>query len=428
MTEATPSESKPEDAPAAPPPDAGAPMVPVDGVRSMAEPLAALAAAFHANAEALRKSQEVQADLQRALARADRSEMVVQTTGALNETFRGLTAVQKSLAQRVEDSERESRSGRMFLPVLVILAVAVMGAVTWLVLQYVDSWREQTIGTGDVATRLAEQYKAGLEQGRRDEAVAAEARLAVVEERAKTLEASLASAQAERDAKDRALATALADLLALKTEVAQSRGDALKAKALEDEVERLRRTADANGPEVERLKNELAVARGEAETLRTRLANAMALRGALPEPVAEPAPPPDPASTPPEIDLTGGRDRRALERARTRVNDLLLLSRPSRPDYLQVLSAGAVASDRLLDVKVGRYNPAGRLVNTIVAKEMRVVADRIRRVVEFHFADGSIDRADVRTPFAGGAYSTVVADGESVNSWLTTGLAFVSTR
>src|SRR5262245_27695509 len=114
--------------------------------RAIAEPLAALAAAFQANVEALRRSHEVQADLGRALQRADRSEALLQSTGALNETFRGLTQVQRSLSQRIETSDKEARTGRWFLPVLVLAALVVVGTGLWLVLQYVNRWREDALG------------------------------------------------------------------------------------------------------------------------------------------------------------------------------------------------------------------------------------------------------------------------------------------
>ncbi len=394
------------------------------GARALSEPLAALAAAFQANAEALRRSQEVQADLHRALERADRSEMVIQTTGALNETFRGLTTVQKSLAQRVEASERESLTGRMFLPVLVIVAVALMGGVLWVVLQYVDSWRAQTVGTSDVATRLSEQFDKGIAQGRKDEEAAASARIAAADERSAAIEKSLAAAQSERDAKALALSAAVGELQSLRGELASSRTDALKVRALEDEVDRLRRAAATGGPDVERLKEELAAAKSEGESLRSKLANAYVARGAGSDAAADPATP----SAAADADPAAGKDRRAADRARARVNDLLTLGRAGRPDYLQVLSVGAVGKDRLLDVNVGRYNPAGRLVNAIRAKELTIAVDSVRRVVEFQFADGTVDRGDAKTPFSGGRYSTVVADGDDVAAWSATGYGFVTTK
>jgi hypothetical protein len=414
--------------------DAGA-MVP-GGARTLAEPLAALAAAFQANAEALRRSQEVQADLHRALERADRSEMVVQTTGALNETFKGLTTVQRALAQRVADSEREARTGRMFLPLLVLAAVAVIGGVLWLVLQYVDHWREQTVGTSDVATQLAAQFERGVERGRADEASAGAARLEAYEARLRGLERSLSAAEAERDAKGAAAAAAAGELEALRAEVQTSRVDALKVRALEEEADRLRREASAKDPEVDRLRRELAEERKETAALRRQLGDAALLRtvgkdaAAAPGGAGEaaPPPPPPPPGTAPPDDPSVNRDRRTVDRLRTRMNDLLKSGAATRPDYLQLLAAAGVAQNRVVDVRVGRYNPAGRLLTTIVARDLRVTVDHLRRVVELQFVEGHLERGDAKTPFAGGTYSTVVAEGDQVSAWTSSGFTFLSAK
>jgi hypothetical protein len=410
---------------------AGGALVP-GGARALAEPLAALAAAFQANAEALRRSQEVQADLHRALERADRSEMVVQTTGALNETFKGLTTVQRALVQRVTESEKEARTGRLFLPLLVLASIAVIGGVLWLVLQYVEHWRDQTVGTSDVATQLAGQFQRGVEQGRADEAGAQKSRAASQEERIRALEQSLAAAQSERDAKSAAAVAAAGELSALRAEVQTSRVDALKVRALEEEADRLRREASAKDPELDRLRRELAEERKDNAALRRQLGDAALLRtvgkeaAASPEPsMGEPSPAPD---APPADDPSVNSDRRTVDRVRGRMNDLLKLGAGTRPDYLQVLSVGGVTPNRVVDVKVGRYNASGRLLNSIVARDLRVTVDHLRRVVEMHFVEGHLERGGTQTPFAGGTYSTVVAEADQVSSWAASGFTFVSAK
>jgi hypothetical protein len=411
----------------------GAGLAPRD-VRTVAEPLAALAAAFQANAEALRRSQEIQGELHRALERADRSEMVVQTTGALNETFRGLTVVQKALVQRVEESDRESRSGRLFLPIVVVVGLAVIGAALWLVLQYVDQWREQTAGNGDVATLLQQEYHKGLEQGRVEAETATKARLEGAAERVKATEAALAAAVAERDAKASAAQAATTEVEALRREVQSSRVDALKVKALEDEADRLRREAAGKDPEIERLRRELAAERQDTAALRRQMGDAALLRSAAkdgaPAPEAGPAEGTAPeAASPPAPEESGvSRDRRTLERVRTRLNDLLQAGAHGRADHLELLSAGGFATSRLVDVNVGRYNAAGRLLNSIKAKSLRVVVDHLRRTVEFVFSDGTLEHGETQTPFPGGTYSTVVAEGEAVSGWTSSGLAFISSK
>jgi hypothetical protein len=213
--------------------------------------------------------------------------------------------------------------------------------------------------------------------------------------------------------------------------VTGARVDALKLRALEDEAERLRREAAAKDPELDRLRRELAEERKETAALRRQLGDAALLRtvgkdaaSAAPSEVAAgEAPPPGPADDP-----SVNRDRRTIDRLRGRVNDLLEAGAGSRPDRLQLLSAAGVSPNRVVDVRVGRYATSGRLVNAIVAKEMRVVVDHLRRVVELQFTDGHLERGDSKTPFAGGTYSTVVAEGDQVSAWASSGLTFVTAK
>src|SRR5262245_5337274 len=134
------------------------------GTRVIAEPLAALAMAFQANADALRRSQDIQADLGRALQRADRSEVLLQSTGALNDTFRGLTTVQKGLLQRIDAGEKAAKEGRWFLPILVLSAMAVLGALGWLLVRRMDEIEGDRVTVG----AAAEQFNRGREEAQRD--------------------------------------------------------------------------------------------------------------------------------------------------------------------------------------------------------------------------------------------------------------------
>ncbi|MFO0933374.1 MAG: hypothetical protein U1E39_11770 [Planctomycetota bacterium] len=210
------------------------------GSRAIAEPLAALAAAFQANAEALRRSQEMQAELGRALQRGDRSEVMVQTTGALNETFKGLTQVQRSLVSRIDASERTAKEGRWFLPILVLGAMAVLGGALFLVVRRMGELERDVVGTGDTATQLTVQFDKGVEAGRRDAAVAADAERATLLGRIERLDAELKAAIAARDERSAAAAQAAADLAAAQAEVLGARGEALRSRALEAELTRLR--------------------------------------------------------------------------------------------------------------------------------------------------------------------------------------------
>jgi hypothetical protein len=297
----------------------------------------------------------------------------------------------------------------------------------------VDHWREQTVGTSDVATQLAGQFQKGIEQGRADEAEAAKARLLSLDERIRALEQSLAAAQSERDAKTAAAVAAAGELSTLRAEVQASRVDSLKVRALEEEADRLRREATSKDPEIARLERALADERQDNAALRRQLGDAALLRtvgkdaaaaaagegATAPAPAAADAPPDDPSIN---------RDRRTVDRLRGRINELLKVGAGTRPDYLQVLSIGGVTPNRVVDVKVGRYNASGRLLTAIVARDLRVTVDHLRRIVEMQFVEGHLERGDQQTPFAGGIYSTIVAEGDQVAAWSASGFTFVSSK
>src|SRR5205823_3289857 len=128
-------------------------------------------------------------------------------------------------------------------------------------------------------------------------------------------------------------------------------------------------------------------------------------------------PPPDPAADASAAaaaaqapDRTLSRDKRTIDKTAERLNDLLASSAGGRPDSLQVTKVGGIGAQRLTDVFVQRTAPGGKVVNGIRAKELRITVDRVRRVVEFVFADGSLEHGATSVPFPGGTYSVVVAD------------------
>ena len=393
------------------------------GARAMAEPLAALAAAFQANAEALRRSQEMQADLGRALQRADRSEVLLQSTGALNDTFKGLTTVQKSLLQQIDASAKEAKSGRWFLPVLVLASMAVVGTGLYLVVHRMQEMERDVVGNGDVATNMRLSFERGLEQGAKDAAASSGPEVEGLTGRVQRLEADLKAAIAERDAKAAALASAQTDQTTLQGEVMQARSDAIRMKAVEEELNRMRAEAAVRDPDAERAKRDLVEERRTTADLRQKLAALGMGKMAAAAPEGDgAAPAPEPASTPDPIATRG------LDRARDHMNELLQAGGASRTDYLQFAKIGGAQTKGLTDVMVTRYGPTGRVINFIKARDLRIVADRLNRTVEFVFSEGSIDTNGSSIPFPGGTFTKVVAEGDLVSRWTTSGLTFVTAK
>ena len=65
-----------------------------------------LVQAFRMNAEALHRLQDMQEQLVNSVQRTNRSEMMIQSTQALNETFRNLTQVQRTLLERMDGASQ----------------------------------------------------------------------------------------------------------------------------------------------------------------------------------------------------------------------------------------------------------------------------------------------------------------------------------
>lgn len=88
-----------------------------------------LARAFQANAEALQSIHEIQATLATALKRNDRSEMMLQSTQALNETFRNLTTIQRQMLTQMQEQQAASRRSPLVPMMLLGLLVVLLGGV-----------------------------------------------------------------------------------------------------------------------------------------------------------------------------------------------------------------------------------------------------------------------------------------------------------
>ncbi len=402
----------------------------VSQTRALAEPLAALAAAFQANAEALRRSQEVTADLGRALQRADRSELLLQSTGALNDTFKGVTAVQRTLIQRIEESGKEAREGRWFLPLIVLAAVALVGGVAWVLVDGMSGLREDVMGTGDVATQLSNAARDARDETKAEWQARLETERTAHEERLRAIEDRLRSAEAERDAEKATRQSVEGDLTAARAELSVTRVDTLKVRALEDEANRLRAEQVLKDPEIERLKREVAEEKRVSADLRKRLADAGLSRPVPAGPPTEPIVAGD-GAPPASAEADDGsltRERAQLDRARGRLNELLQTGAANRADYLQVNRVGGMGLTRLVDVQATRHGPTGKPLNSIRAKELRIVVDRQRRVVEFTFTEGSLDFGGSTIPFPNGVFTSVVADGDAVGPWNASGLSVVTAK
>ena len=143
---------------AAPDPSRGRP-APAEG------PLREIAHAFRMNAEALHTLKQMQGDLAKQVRRGDRSELVVQSTQALNETFRNLTSVQQELLRRIQQGQGPSRSS--LVPLMLIgLLVVLLGGI-YVILDALDKRgpADPELAPAEVARRERAAWKEGREEG-----------------------------------------------------------------------------------------------------------------------------------------------------------------------------------------------------------------------------------------------------------------------
>lgn len=118
-----------------------------------------LARAFQANAEALAGMHEIQASLADALKRGDRSEMVLQSTQALNDTFRNLSSIQRQMLTQMQEQETARRKSPLVPVMLLGLLVVLLGGVYLIV----DQLRKAKPSHEELATLRKESERGRLE-------------------------------------------------------------------------------------------------------------------------------------------------------------------------------------------------------------------------------------------------------------------------
>lgn len=235
--------------------------------------LADLEAAFLANAQALEGVSSLQVRLLEALQRGDRSELVLANVRGLNDAFRGLSAVQERLLERL--SQPPAAPGGRLVPLLLLGLCAVMVLCTWALVGAIRLWGEAQPEPGAAAEQAAQLLQAGREEAARsarEEAARLAAQLGDSEQRARTLQERL---DAEREAaagRTRELSAKEAEVDGLRRQAAAAQNEALKLVALENEIKLLTQESALVEPRVRGLERELEEQRRENTELRKRMA------------------------------------------------------------------------------------------------------------------------------------------------------------
>ncbi len=383
-----------------------------DGRKKVAS-LRDVQATFRAHAEVLDSLLETQRRLLASIGRADRSEMMIRSTEALNETFRSLDATQRRLLERLSaGGEAPARSGPGAILVAGLLfALASAGLVFSAILL------EGRGGGGDAA---------------------AEARIAALEETlASAAGARAASASAVEAAEflraasgDIASFLDRGDGLAARLDEEVARGEELetRASAAEREVAELRTAAVSSSLATDGFRDKYLEAEDRARRLAAEIE---ALRSAAPLPgpaaaaetptIVPPAPPPGalPLEIPPETPAV--TDPARLDSWRDSLNRLLA-SREGDDRY-EMESIREVAGGTARGVKIRKISGEGT-VKAYVAESFRAVLDDANRWVEFRLENGELLYAGREIPFINGRYSFMVMEVDG-DAWKRAGLPFV---
>ncbi len=426
--------------PSTPLPEEGEHLPAVNPARSVEElgmalaPLKDLAEAFRQNAETLKNLTESQSRLSRKIDKSDRSEAVMQSTKALNDTFRGVQRTQERLLGRLD--EEKKRPLRTFI-VVVVVCVALVGGSLWILFDWLDrrdlrAGREQRGTLTDIVTAHTEKVE-DLQEGLRRAKTDLDRQTAVAERAAEhTLDLS-------------GQVTELEEIVnGLRSDQQRLTREAMQVPDLQGSISRLTGELEEAGRLLEEerrrraeLEAEVAELEGRLEAMARRaMASGPAATGSAPTPEVPAAVAPEPAAplrvTPaeaapaaePGTSIPPGASTHpgALSRIASVLNRLL--SEAGGEESYEFTKIGGARGRMIYDVEVTNFDASGQEVKRIQAGEARIVVDVPQRSVELRFKKGFIHYYGVRAPFWGGQYILSVVNVDP-GSWLESGLTIL---
>ena len=387
-----------------------------------------LAGLLRVQAEILQRMDARQERLESAVTDGRRSEMMINSTRALNESFQGMRKVQERLVDRIDDQEQRPRRTWLWVLIgIVVLGGAVLGGFLLVGNRLQETGREIAESGSSEAGRRAGAALAAL--GERLDRVEEIDRHALQRE-LEDLRAAVDELARDRDRIRTERDGAFEELGASK---ARSTAFEQKIAALEERVGSL--LAD----------NSRLVEQGMAErNLLQELNKAMErMRGAGPgdltEVAASDVDPHIPGGTTSGIAQPtedGVRPAGAPEVTERPVPDAILdevnrmLSNHRGSDQYRLTRVRAQQGRELLGVLLEVRGPDGVLMKTIEAEAMGIAVAARGDLIELEFERGSVHynqgTRTIRSPFFDGRYQIVVL-GVDRQAWLGAGYPFIRT-
>lgn len=418
--------------------------------KASAEALKELALALRTSVETMHGVRELQAELVKSLKRSDRSEMMLQSTQTLNDTFRNLATIQRELMSRLETTEKKKAAGTRLVPLLVLGLLVVFLGGTFVVLEVLGQMRTEQRESLARAQQVGQTTLAAFKEGKEEALLESEEREVRLKDELEQTEARVAALQGRLQDETSAKAALEAERRVLEEErngfaeqVRAAENAVVAKRAVEDELTQVTKKLAVVEPRLAELQRQLAEERAETERLRVRLGvkalghpDPGSITNALSKPPAGEAMPdvdpptrPKPRETTARSDLEVTRDTRLLGKIRARMNQMLEDSAVRKQDVWQVTSIDGVTPQGLVGVIALRYDrKTGRLLERVEARELAVWVDRNRRVVDMEFLGGRRARGTGYEDLPGGSLKQQVADGELSRVWSQSGMAFLRYR
>ena len=420
----------------------GDPQVPAERapeVGPVGRHMESIEATMKLQAEILKRMHDNQEELSRTIKDTNRSEMMIQSTRSLNESFMGMKRVQESLIDRIGDHD----GARKWVVMGAVLGIA---AVVLVIFMSVDSLRQGVESVGDQVQRAAEEAarptedpgaKAALEEirGRRERMRRVEGRdQAIFLERLSKLESQI---QVLREERQRVATELTSAQQALATERASSKGVREElARATEElavarkETGRLTARSVANEELIARLNDLVASLKRQSSVpgdSNPQDAPAVAAATApTTEKPAEGAEPPGEGEA--EEDAPSSRNVTPAFIA----DFNKLLSRHRGGEDYRLITAGSYDVSGMNGVVLEVRGRDGSLAKTIRAEQMGLSLAAAGGFLEMDFEDGYVEfrhglSRTVKSPFFKGRYQIVVP-GIEQDDWLGASLAFLKMK
>ncbi len=395
----------------------------------LAGPLTDLARSFALQAEVLKQVHKSQQEMKEALGKDDKSQMVVNSTRALNDTFKGVRKVQQELL----DELRSKDTSRRWAPLVWGGLALILAGLGWW------GWRAVERGRDEDRRLLDSKIERGLTGVVARNEKILEDRLAEADRRREALEDELRMAREELARVSGDLREKAASVTRLEAALASATERERAATEVRDDLKRQLALARESKLQLSRA---LELAKKETNRLREQVIDKIRTPGAewiedatkgkeLPVVTAKnAAAAPSSAEESPVIQSAQPKAPPAAEATRTLGHLNRLLSHHRGDEIYAVKSVKKVLPDRLEGVVLTESLEGKGVVRRIEADRLTIAVDPRGDLVELEFKDGQVRSRTSQgilgspTPFYRGRFRLTL-EPTNGKDWLAQPMGFI---